>query len=70
MTPELDGGPSIIQAQVDIESDNENSLATKVLAFEHKIYPQAVQWFCDNRLAMDNDGVLLDNNPIPEWDYL
>lgn len=67
VTPELDGGPSIIQAQVDIESsDNENSLASKVLAFEHKIYPQAVQWFCDNRLAMDNDGVRLDNNPIPE----
>lgn len=67
VTPELDGGPSIIQAQVDIESsDNENSLASKVLAFEHKIYPQAVQWFCDNRLAMDNDGVRLDKNPIPE----
>jgi phosphoribosylglycinamide formyltransferase-1 len=65
VTPELDGGPSILQAQVDIEiTDDEHSLASKVLAFEHKIYPEAVRWFCDNRLIMDNDGVKLDNKPI------
>lgn len=67
VTPELDGGPSIIQAQVGIESsDNEDSLASKVLAFEHKIYPQAVKWFCSNRLVMDNGEVRLDNKPIPK----
>ncbi|MDA9569877.1 phosphoribosylglycinamide formyltransferase [Porticoccaceae bacterium] len=65
VTPELDGGPSILQAQVSIEkSDDESSLASKVLAYEHKIYPEAVRWFCDNRLRMDNDGVKLDNKPI------
>lgn len=67
VTPELDGGPSILQAQVDIEStDDEHSLASKVLAFEHKIYPEAVRWFCDNRLIMDNDGAKLDSKPICE----
>ena len=67
VTPELDGGPSIVQAQVDIESsDDEGTLALKVLAFEHKIYPEAVKWFCDDRLIMDNDGVKLDNQPICE----
>ena len=67
VTPELDGGPSIIQAQVEIESDdNEDSLATKVLSFEHRIYPQAVKWFCGNRLVMQNNRVLLDNKPISE----
>ena len=67
VTPELDGGPSIIQAQVDIDaSDNEDSLATKVLSFEHKIYPQAVKWFCDNRLVMHNNHVLLDKKAISE----
>lgn len=65
VTPELDGGPSIIQAQVDIDaSDNEDSLATKVLGFEHKIYPEAVKWFCANRLVMENNQVKLDNNTI------
>lgn len=67
VTPELDGGPSILQAQVTIEnSDDESSLASKVLAYEHKIYPEAVKWFCDNRLIMDNDGVKLDNKPVCE----
>lgn len=67
VTPELDGGPSIVQAQVAIESsDDEATLASKVLAFEHKIYPEAVKWFCDDRLIMDNDGVKLDNQPICE----
>ena len=67
VTPELDGGPSIVQAQVDIESsDDQATLASKVLAFEHKIYPEAVKWFCDDRLIMDNDGVKLDNQPICE----
>lgn len=67
VTPELDGGPSIIQAQVEIEpDDNEGSLATRVLSFEHKIYPQAVKWFCDNRLIMHNNHVLLDNKAISE----
>ena len=67
VTPELDGGPSIIQAQVEIEpDDNEGSLATRVLSFEHKIYPQAVKWFCDNRLVMHNNNVLLDNKAISE----
>lgn len=67
VTPELDGGPSIVQAQVDIESsDDEATLASKVLAFEHMIYPEAVKWFCDDRLIMDNDGVKLDNQPICE----
>ena len=67
VTPELDGGPSIVQAQVAIESsDDEATLASKVLAFEHKIYPEAVKWFCDDRLIMDNDGVKLDNQAICE----
>jgi phosphoribosylglycinamide formyltransferase-1 len=67
VTPELDGGPSIIQAQVNIEAtDNEASLAAKVLDFEHKIYPKAVQWFCDNRLVMENYQVKFDESPIPD----
>ncbi|MDG1693544.1 MAG: phosphoribosylglycinamide formyltransferase [Porticoccaceae bacterium] len=67
VTPELDGGPSIIQAQVEIDNhDNEDSLASKVLAFEHKIYPEAVKWFCDGRLVMENNHVKVDSGSVPE----
>ena len=67
VTPELDGGPSIIQAQVAIAStDNEQSLAAKVLKFEHLIYPLAVKWFCEQRLVMvNNSELLLDGEQVP-----
>ena len=67
VTPELDGGPSIIQAQVAIAStDNEQSLAAKVLKFEHLIYPLAVKWFCEQRLVMvNNTELLLDGELVP-----
>jgi phosphoribosylglycinamide formyltransferase-1 len=66
VTSELDGGPAIIQARVPIEkSDNEQTLAAKVLQFEHKIFPEAVRWFCEDRLCMQEDIALLDNQPLP-----
>ena len=67
VTPELDGGPSIIQAQVNIDAtDNKDTLAAKVLTYEHKIYPEAVNWFCNNRLVMQNNHVRLDKKPVSE----
>jgi len=67
VTPELDGGPSIIQARITIEtSDNEDSLASKVLIQEHKIYPEAVKWFCDDRLVMKTGSAIFDKKEIPE----
>ena len=66
VTSELDGGPAIIQARVPIEkSDNEETLAAKVLQFEHKIFPEAVRWFCEDRLCMQEGIALLDNQPLP-----
>lgn len=66
VTPELDGGPPIIQAPVPIEkADNEQTLAARVLGFEHIIYPLAVRWLCDDRLSMQEGVALLDNQPIP-----
>jgi len=67
VTPELDGGPSIIQARVAIEpEDNQQTLAARVLKFEHLIYPEAVRWFCEGTLTMQNGIALLDNKPIPD----
>lgn len=67
VTPELDGGPPIIQAQANIDAtDNKETLAAKVLTYEHKIYPEAVNWFCNNRLVMQDNQVRLDKKPVPE----
>ena len=63
---ELDGGPSVIQARVPIESgDTKEQLAARILQVEHRIYPQAVNWHLTGRLALQ-DGVLYkDSNPLP-----
>ena len=62
VTSELDGGPAILQAKVPVlASDDANSLARRVLAVEHKIYPIAAQWFCSGRLIMQDGRAVLDN---------
>ncbi|MGB7501046.1 MAG: phosphoribosylglycinamide formyltransferase [Azonexus sp.] len=60
VTPALDHGPVIIQAAVPVlDSDDEATLAARVLRQEHRIYPQAVRWFAADRLRLDNGRVRL-----------
>jgi phosphoribosylglycinamide formyltransferase-1 len=61
VTPELDGGPVVIQAKVPVlPGDDEDSLAARVLAEEHVIYPQCVGWFAAGRLACREGAIWLD----------
>ena len=51
VTPSLDNGPIVIQAAVPVMAgDTEEALAERVLQAEHRIYPQAVQWFMEDRV--------------------
>ena len=62
VTPELDGGPAILQAQVPILStDSSVELAARVLIEEHKIYPLVAQWYCQGRIIMDKGIVFHDS---------
>jgi phosphoribosylglycinamide formyltransferase-1 len=57
VTSDLDGGPIVIQAAVPVlPGDDEERLANRVLAEEHRIYPQAVRWFVEGRLNVAEDG--------------
>lgn len=54
VTPELDHGPIVLQSAVPVlQGDDEEALAARVLATEHVIYPQAVRWFVEDRLVID-----------------
>lgn len=54
VTPELDHGPIVIQAVVPVRSDdNEATLAGRVLAQEHRIYPLAVRWWLEDQLQVE-----------------
>ncbi|HSS65203.1 MAG TPA: phosphoribosylglycinamide formyltransferase [Gammaproteobacteria bacterium] len=67
VTPDLDGGPVIIQARVPVkDSDNADTLAARVLEREHIIYPKAIRWFAEGRLKIAGDKVLLDGKPCLE----
>ncbi len=62
VTPALDNGPVVIQAAVPVfADDNEATLAARVLAQEHIVYPQAVRWFVEGRLTLATDGRVLLN---------
>jgi len=66
VTEELDGGPVALQVHVPImPGDTVDALAARVLAGEHRIFPLAVQWFANGRLAMDGRTVTLDGEPLP-----
>ncbi|KPK73666.1 MAG: phosphoribosylglycinamide formyltransferase [Acidithiobacillales bacterium SM23_46] len=53
VTHDVDGGPHIIQARVPVlPDDTPESLAQRVLEQEHRIFPLAISWFCQNRLSL------------------
>lgn len=58
VTAELDHGPIVAQAVVPVRSgDDAAALAARVLKQEHVIYPRAVRWFLEGRLALA-DGIV------------
>lgn len=65
--PELDAGPNIVQAKVEItESDTPETLAKRVQQQEHIIYPIVLKWFAEGRLALIGDHASLDGEQLPE----
>jgi len=58
VTAELDHGPIIAQAVVPVlPGDTEQTLAARVLAREHLIYPRAVRWIIDELLRVEGASV-------------
>lgn len=66
VTEELDGGPVIAQAEVQVlDQDTPDTLGARVQAREHILYPIIVRWFCEGRIGLEGDKVLFDGSPIP-----
>jgi len=65
VTEELDGGPVIIQAEVPVQpGDDETTLSARVQRGEHRIYPQAIDWFARGRLLLRDGRAWLDGQPL------
>jgi phosphoribosylglycinamide formyltransferase-1 len=53
VTSELDGGPIVLQAAVPVlEGDTVETLSTRILVEEHRIYPEAIQMILDGEWAV------------------
>lgn len=58
---EMDNGAIILQAVVPVlQTDDDHSLAERILKEEHRIYPEAVRLFCDDKLRVEGRRVFID----------
>lgn len=61
-----DTGPIVVQAIVPVlPGDTEAALSARILEQEHRLYPQAIQWFAQGRLSLDGRHVRLDGGRPP-----
>ncbi len=64
--PAMDDGPIIIQAAVPVgPDDTPQGLAARVLAAEHRIYPQAVRLIAEGRVKVAGTRVEIDRAQAP-----
>lgn len=67
VTEELDGGPVIVRACIDVLADDtEASLSGRVQTQEHRIYPQAIDWFARGRLELRHGSIWMDGAQLAE----
>ena len=68
VTPELDHGPIVAQAAVPVlEGDTEETLAARVTAAEHILYPRVVRWWVDGELDFTGAGRIAHRSGAAQW---
>ncbi|RMF16611.1 MAG: phosphoribosylglycinamide formyltransferase [Alphaproteobacteria bacterium] len=66
--PEMDDGPIILQAAVPVHPDDTpDSLAARVLEYEHRIYVEAVRWIAEGRVRVSGGKVRISGVSTPEY---
>ncbi len=65
---DVDAGPIIIQAAVPVfDDDDEDSLAARILKYEHKIYPMAIKLIAEGRTEIKGRKVIIKGSEKREW---
>ncbi len=55
---DVDAGPIVLQAAVPVlDDDTETALAARILAEEHRLYPEAIRLYAEGRLEMEGRRV-------------
>jgi phosphoribosylglycinamide formyltransferase 1 len=64
VVPEMDSGPIVSQAAVPVhDGDTAATLAARVLAVEHQIYPYALKLVAEGRVQIADGRCLIDGKP-------
>jgi phosphoribosylglycinamide formyltransferase-1 len=67
VTADMDSGPIVCQAAVPVlAGDTAETLAARVLAVEHKIYPLALKWLAEGRLQITDGTCRLQGGHVPD----
>lgn len=67
VVPEMDSGPIIAQGAITVgPTDNEETLAMRVLKVEHRIYPLALKLVAEGRVRVEDGRCLIDGVPVPD----
>ena len=67
VAPEMDAGPIIMQGAVAVSAnDSEDTLAARVLAVEHRIYPAALKLVAEDRVQVVDGYCLIDGVQVPD----
>ena len=71
VVPEMDSGPVIAQGAVAVkDGDTEATLAARVLAVEHRIYPRALRLVAAGRVEVAGNRCRVDGGTVPETGLL
>ncbi len=63
----MDHGQVIIQAAVPVvPGEDGDALGARILAYEHRVYPQAIQWLAEGRVRIDGRHVFVDDAGRPK----
>jgi phosphoribosylglycinamide formyltransferase-1 len=66
VVPEMDSGPIIAQGAVAVrDDDTEATLAARVIAVEHRLYPLALRLVAAGRVRVENGRCRIDDAPAP-----
>jgi phosphoribosylglycinamide formyltransferase-1 len=67
VVPEMDAGPIIAQEAVPVlPGDTEATLAARVLAAEHRLYPRALRLVAEGRVRIAGNRCLIDGVAVPQ----
>ena len=67
VTEELDGGPRVLAGRIRVRpNETAADLMQRVQTVEHRIYPEAAQWFVEGRLRFKDGSAWLDGERLDE----